>query len=144
MNGCAVKIKNKLDPNPKELIDVLTPLIPEKLKIKKHKELYYQDDNEKVLLLTLSYIPYKTIKEYIRFVDIHLIRELPKSIEGEKCTLRMMCILEEAHLLIKSRVQALGGNALIGYKIINLEIDRDINSLSRINISISGTAVKYE
>ena len=146
MNGCAILTSNaKGQPTSKDMIDVLTPECDESVKMKRQLQMCEpSEDDGRVILLTLSYVPYRIIKDYIGFVDIHLLREMPRTIEAEKCSLRLIRIIEEVHQLLKSKVLSLGGNALVGYKIINLAIERDINNLSRVNISISGTAVKYE
>jgi len=141
MSGCAILHNNPINEaiNP---IELLTPKCPEFIKTQGPK--LFDSTGSLVLLLTVSYVPYKSIKEYIGFVDIHILREIPRNVEAEKCSMRLMKIIEQAHQTIKSKVRALGGNALIGYKIINLAIERDVNNLSKVNISISGTAVMYE
>ena len=146
MNGCAIMYSNNKAQSPsKDMIELLTPQCEDSIKMKRQLQVCDPSEDEgRVILLTLSYVPYRTIKDYIGFVDIHLLREMPRTLEAEKCSLRLIRIIEEVHQLIKSKVLSLGGTALVGYKIINLAIERDINNLSRVNISISGTAVRYE
>ena len=77
-----------------------------------------------IKLLPMSIYPRMIIKKYLGIVDVHVIRivkilrlddEIPKIIER---------VLDDVNEIVRARVDALGGNCLLGYKI-------DVNTLEQ-------------
>ena len=77
-----------------------------------------------IKLLPLSVYPKKQINKYLGIIDIHLIRKVYKIQTEEKVDQIIEGVIGEICEMVTSRVEALGGNCLLGYKI-------DINTLEQ-------------
>ena len=71
----------------------------------------------------MSIYPKKIIKKYLGIVDVHLIRQIRITIrEEDQVPALIEGVLDEVNETVKAKVEALGGNCLLGYKI-------DVNTL---------------
>lgn len=97
-----------------------------------------------VLVSALSSVPCCTVERYCGLVTVHMVKETA-DIRGQFETLQVFYhqFVAEALLIAKAQVLAVGGNALLGYRINNLFLHTGKhNKKAYAVISISGDAGK--
>lgn len=95
-----------------------------------------------VLVSALSSVPHCKVERYCGLVTVHMIKEtvnVTRQFESLQTFYRQFVV--EALLTAKARVLAVGGDALLGYRINNLFLRED-NRRAYAVISISGDAAK--
>lgn len=89
----------------------------------------------------MSIYPRKVIKKYLGIVDVHLIRYIKVLRKEDDVAAIVETVLHELDEIAKSRVEALGGNCLLGYKIDVNTLEQTVQSLY-IMISCFGDVVE--
>jgi uncharacterized protein YbjQ (UPF0145 family) len=72
----------------------------------------------------MSLYPRKSIKKYLGIVDVHLIRQIKSIGQEDDVSVLIENVIEEVDEIARSRVEALGGNCLLGYRV-------DLNTLEQ-------------
>ncbi len=85
-----------------------------------------------------SYIPGARLQRYMGRISLHLIKERmnfkDKEAEYSEGGLGLFTheLITEAQSILRAHVSALGGNALIGYKIDELRVNENTDSNNRV------------
>uniref|UniRef100_A0A7S0FG36 C2CD5 C-terminal domain-containing protein n=1 Tax=Pyrodinium bahamense TaxID=73915 RepID=A0A7S0FG36_9DINO len=95
-----------------------------------------------VLVCALSAVPHCQVERYCGLVTVHMIKETVNvTRQFESLQVFYHQFVAEALLTAKARVLAVGGDALLGYRINNLFLREDTRRAYAV-ISISGDAAK--
>lgn len=97
---------------------------PSKTSIIKNDNIDIEDTRPHIKLIPMSVYPKKIIKKYLGLIDVHIVRHVYKLRQDDSIPKIIERILEDVNEIVKSRVEALGGNCLLGYKI-------DINTIEQ-------------
>lgn len=90
----------------------------------------------------MSVYPKKVIKKYLGLIDVHIVRHIYKLKQDDQVQKIIEQVLEEVNEIVKSRVEALGGNCLLGYKIDINTIEQNFQTQLYLMISCFGDAVE--
>jgi hypothetical protein len=101
--------------------------------------------NTKVHLIPMGVCPGLTIKKYLGICDVHLSKQMRLIITNEEVKHVIEVFIEEANEVTKAKVQSLGGNFMLSYKIDINTLDIDVKQKEIfIKISIYGDVVLAE
>lgn len=97
-----------------------------------------------VLLSPVGEVPGHRVRRYVGRVNLHFIRESSNVRESGGLSAFLMTLFAEAHSVTKAQVAAMGGNALLGYRILPRESASASRNQSYHVVSVSGDAVMVD
>lgn len=96
-----------------------------------------------VEMTSMSYLPNAQIEQYLGNVNLFLIRESHTVRENGGLNMFMQAFVAEAQAMLRAHVSAIGGNALVSYKLNEIVLfDNPHKRQGQCLLNISGDAVK--
>ncbi|KAK2569229.1 C2 domain-containing protein 5 [Acropora cervicornis] len=96
-----------------------------------------------VEMTSMSYLPNAQIEQYLGNVNLFLIRESHTVRENGGLNMFMQAFVAEAQAMLRAHVSAIGGNALVSYKLNEIVLfDNPHKHQGQCLLNISGDAVK--